>query len=43
MEIFFTSRYTGLGSQTNKYPNSIKKWYKKHQEMCLDGLGQTIS
>ena len=20
--------YTGFSSQTNKYPNSIKKWYK---------------
>ena len=40
--VFVTRGYTGFGSQTNKYPNSIKKWYKKHQEMCLDGLGQTL-
>ena len=29
--------------QTNKYPNTIKKWYKKHQEMCLDVQGQTFN
>ena len=41
--VFLIRGYTGFGSQTNKYPNSIKKWYKKHQEMCLDVLGQTFN
>ena len=35
--------YTGFGTQTKKYPNSIKNRYKKLQEMCLDVLGQKFN
>ena len=35
--------YTGFGTQTKKYPNSIKSRYKKLQEMCLDVLGQKFN
>ena len=41
--VFLIRGYTGFGSQTHKHPNSIKKWYKKHQEMCLDILRQTFN
>ena len=41
--VFLMRGYTGFGGQSNKYPNSIKKWYKNHQEMFLDVLGQTFN
>ena len=41
--VFLRCGYTSFGTQTNKYPNTIEKWYKKYQEMCLDVLGQTFN
>ena len=38
-----TRAYTGFGTQTKKYPNSIKNRYKKLQELCLDVLGQKFN
>ena len=43
MGVVVTHGYTGFGTQTKKYPNSIKNWYKKYREMCLDVPGQTFN